>query len=99
MFSSNVVLAALSSQGPGLSNENFIQDCTQQITSLHNALQGTNSLLSGLARDKGLANYDKSDQFQTALKDLINSVKTFLSALDRLVYQFPFVGPILGPSK
>lgn len=56
-------------------------------------------LLSKLAADKGLANYDSGDKLETMLKNIVNATKNLLSATDVLVYRIPILGPILGPSK
>ena len=57
------------------------------------------SLFSKLAADKGLANYDNSDQYETLLKDIVNANKIALSDTSDLVNADPTLGPLLGPSK
>ena len=52
-----------------------------------------------MAADKGLANYDKDDELETVLKDLVNAVKYLLNDITAMVYQIPGVGPTLGPSE
>ena len=85
------------SQSSEPSDPSFIQGCTEQFTNLHNALQGVNLLFSNFAQDKGLANYDKSNPTETALKQIVNGIKDSLSMLDAAVYNLPG-GSILGPS-
>lgn len=50
-------------------------------------------------QQKGLANFDPNDPLEVVLKSLINATKDALEALDILVYKFPVLGPILGPSE
>jgi hypothetical protein len=52
-----------------------------------------------MGREKGLANYNRDDQLQTLLKNLVNTNKDFLSSLHKTVEQVPALGPVLGPSK
>lgn len=47
--------------------------------------------------DKGLAYYDKNDQLETILKNVINFNKDFLSLISNIVNGLPILGPILGP--
>lgn len=77
----------------------FQQSTAYQMTALHSSLVSINNLFSSTAAQDGLANYDKNDQVQVALKDTVNYTKTFLSNTDVLVYNIPLLGPILGPSK
>ena len=56
-------------------------------------------LLGDLGRDKGLANYDRNNDLETLLKDIVNLLKDTLSAVTDIVYEIPILGPILGPSK
>jgi len=82
----------------------FQRDCVAALTgfntnvdSFQTALAGAASSASG-GSDKGLANYDKTNDLETLLKNLANLTKNVLSSIDALVYNLPVVGPILGPS-
>ncbi|KAF5313113.1 hypothetical protein D9619_003184 [Psilocybe cf. subviscida] len=50
---------------------------------------------SGL--DDGLANYDRTNDLETMLKNLINLNKYILGSTSAFVNKLPVVGPILGP--
>lgn len=52
-----------------------------------------------LAAEKGLANYDKSNKYETLLKDIVNASKYTLSDVDDIIDADPLLGPILGPSE
>lgn len=56
-------------------------------------------ILGDLGRDKGLANYDRDNDLETLLKDIVNLNKDTLSSVTDIVYEVPLLGPILGPSK
>ncbi|KIP11960.1 hypothetical protein PHLGIDRAFT_17778 [Phlebiopsis gigantea 11061_1 CR5-6] len=77
--------------------QNFEQQSADEATAFHTNLLGFQNTLAQLGADKGLANYDKDDDLETVLKDLVNSVKYLLSDIDDMVYDIPDVGPILGP--
>lgn len=48
--------------------------------------------------DKGLANYDDTNDLETLLKNTVDLNKNVLNAVDTAVYNLPILGPILGPS-
>jgi hypothetical protein len=48
--------------------------------------------------DKGLTNYDDTNDLESLLKDTVNLNKNVLSAVDVAVYNLPLLGHILGPS-
>lgn len=79
-------------------NNAYQQQCATELSSFHTGLAGAESILRDLGRDKGLANYDRNNELETALKHLININKDTLKAVDEIVYQIPGLGPILGPS-
>ena len=56
-------------------------------------------ILGDLGRDKGLANYDRNNDLETLLKDIVNLNKDTLSGVTEIVYEIPILGPILGPSE
>ena len=78
--------------------QNFEQQCADEVTAFHTNLLGFQNTLAELGADKGLANYDKDNDLETVLKDLVNSVKYLLSDIDDMVYDIPGLGSTLGPS-
>lgn len=77
----------------------YEQQGAAELSQFHTNLAGFQDVLAQLAADKGLANYDSTDDLQTLLKNLVNAVKYLLNDLDEMVYNLPAVGPTLGPSK
>lgn len=59
----------------------------------------TQGILGDLGRDKGLANYDRNNELETLLKNIVNLNKDTLSYVVAIVYEVPLLGSILGPSK
>ena len=47
--------------------------------------------------DKGLANYDRTNDLETLLKNLVNLNKVVLSATSTTLGNIPIIGPVLGP--
>lgn len=88
----------LAKQPASARSENFQQESADELTGFHTNLLGFQNTLAELGADKGLANYDKSNDVETLLKNMINSVKYMLSDIDDLVYEIPGLGPTLGPS-
>ena len=54
--------------------------------------------LAQAGSDKGLANYDNTNDLETLVKNSVNLTKKVLNAVDVAVYNFPVLGPTLGPS-
>jgi hypothetical protein len=54
-------------------------------------------VLAQLGADKGLANYNREDDLETLLKNVVNANKYLLSDVDEMVYKLPAVGGTLGP--
>jgi hypothetical protein len=77
----------------------FQQQNSDSLSDFQGGLLEFQGLLSQLAADKGLANYDKGDELETMLKNIVNATKNTLSATDILVYRIPLLGPLLGPSR
>ncbi|KAL5518926.1 hypothetical protein ACEPAH_609 [Sanghuangporus vaninii] len=75
----------------------FQQGAASRFSSFSSNTQGFSDLFGQLAADKGLANYDKGNELEVMLKDVINANKDALSAVTALVYNIPDLGPILGP--
>lgn len=80
-------------------NKVFEQRAASAASAFHTNLLGFRSLLSQLGREKGLANYDRDDQIQTLLKNIVNTNKNFLSSVDVIVKNLPILGPVVGPSE
>lgn len=53
--------------------------------------------LSGFGEDEGKANYDRTNQVEVILKEIVDSIKYTLDDVNLLVYSLPVLGPILGP--
>ena len=77
----------------------FQQESVTSLTSFQGSIHSFQGLFKHLGRDKGLANYDRSNELETLLKKVINLNKDTLDAIDCLVYEIPTLGPYLGPSK
>lgn len=80
-------------------DQNFQQQCTTELTGFQTNLLSFQGALKDFESDKGLGNYDKSNDLETLLKNVINLNKDTLSEVDVLVYQIPMLGQTLGPSE
>ncbi|KAI0778180.1 hypothetical protein BD413DRAFT_464729 [Trametes elegans] len=78
-------------------NDDVRQQAVSEFTAYHDSLLGVQTVLARLGADKGLANYDRNDDLETMLKNIINTVKNTLSALNILIANIPGIGPVLGP--
>ena len=78
---------------------NFRAESEHELSGFHTNLLGFQSTLAELGADKGLANYDKDNDLETLLKDMVNSVKYLLNDIDAMVNDIPGLGPSLGPSQ
>ncbi|OJT12918.1 hypothetical protein TRAPUB_10483 [Trametes pubescens] len=78
-------------------NADFRTEVVSEVTSYQDGLLGFQNVLAQLGADKGLENYDRANELETLLKDLVNLSKDTLSYIDQLVYQIPVLGPLLGP--
>ena len=81
------------------SDGSYEQEAATKLTAFYTSAQGFQGLLANLFADKGLANYDKTDELQTTLKDFVNANKDALKAVSDIISNDPTLGPILGPSK
>jgi len=77
----------------------FRDDATRELRGFRNNMDRAQGILGDLGRDKGLANYDRNNDLETLLKDIINLNKDTLSAVTEIVYEIPILGPLLGPSE
>ncbi len=89
----------------GLRNDSaFQRDCVAALTGFNTNMDNFKTALvdatsSSGTSDKGLANYDSTNDLETLLKEAINLNKGVLKATYQLVDALPVIGPILGPSK
>ncbi|KAF7969347.1 hypothetical protein HWV62_27681 [Athelia sp. TMB] len=90
-------LAAQSSSVPDSSSGDFHQQAATELTAFHSNILGIQDILSQLGEDKGLKNYDRTDDLETLLKNTVNLNKDALSSVDAIVYNLPIVGKTLGP--
>ena len=67
------------------------------MTAFRENLNGFQDILAQLGADKGLANYDRSDQIETLLKNVVNVNKYTLKNIDEMIFELPAVGGTLGP--
>lgn len=77
----------------------FRDDAARELRGFRDNMDQAQGLLGDLGRDKGLANYDRNNDLETLLKDIVNLNKETLSSVTDIVYEVPILGPILGPSK
>ena len=80
-------------------SENFKEQSAHELSLFHTNLLGFQNTLAQLGADKGLANYDRNNDLETLLKEMVNAVKYLLRDIDDAVYDIPGLGPTLGPSK
>ncbi|KAF8591848.1 hypothetical protein K439DRAFT_1626352 [Ramaria rubella] len=73
------------------------QDALTNLLGFQHSLDPLVPLFSNIGADKGLANYQRSDQTETLLKDIINANKNVLSDTNDIVNKDPLLGPMLGP--
>lgn len=76
----------------------FRDDTVRELRGFRDNMDQAQGLLGDLGRDKGLANYDRNNDLETLLKDIVNLNKDTLSSVTDIVYEIPLLGPILGPS-
>ncbi|EAU93114.2 hypothetical protein CC1G_11309 [Coprinopsis cinerea okayama7 len=77
----------------------FQQGAVAELTAFDSSLLGIKTILDQLGAEKGLLNYDRTNDLETLLKNVVNFNKETLNAVDALVYNLPILGPVLGPSK
>ncbi|KAI0361632.1 hypothetical protein OH77DRAFT_1417900 [Trametes cingulata] len=94
---SRVINEYASRSGNGGNDADFNQQAVSEVAAYQDGLLGFQSLLAQLAADKGLANYDRTDELETLLKNLVNLTKDTLKSVDMLVYNIPVIGAQLGP--
>ena len=77
----------------------FRDGAARELRGFRDNMGRTRGLLGDLGRDKGLANYDRDNDLETLLKDIVNLNKDTLSSVTDIVYEVPLLGTTLGPSK
>ncbi|KAH6917380.1 hypothetical protein BKA70DRAFT_332451 [Coprinopsis sp. MPI-PUGE-AT-0042] len=77
----------------------FQQNAAAELAGFDSSLLGIKTILDQLGAEKGLMNYDRTNDLETLLKNVVNFNKETLNAVDVLVYNLPILGPILGPSE
>ncbi len=75
----------------------FQQQSSTQLSGFRDNLSGFSDILAQLGSDKGLANYDRNNDVETLLKNVVNVNKNTLSSVSKAVYELPAVGGTLGP--
>ncbi|KAF8872138.1 hypothetical protein CPB84DRAFT_1799908 [Gymnopilus junonius] len=75
----------------------FQQEYTSRLSDFNANVQGFHEALAKATSDKGLAYYDKQNDLEKLLKEIVNAHKDVLSAIDIAVENIPGLGPILGP--
>ncbi|KAJ2927173.1 hypothetical protein H1R20_g9959, partial [Candolleomyces eurysporus] len=75
----------------------FQQSAANELTGFDTSILGIKNILHELGSDKGLKNYDRTNDLETLLKNLVNFHKDTFHAVDVLVYNIPGLGPVLGP--
>ncbi|KAJ3539445.1 hypothetical protein NM688_g6358 [Phlebia brevispora] len=78
-------------------SSDFQAQSAAELTGFQTNLLGFQTILDQLGSDDGLANYDKNNEVETILKEMVNSVKYLLTDTDDMVYSLPAVGQTLGP--
>lgn len=82
----------------------FQRDCVAALTGFNTNMDNFKTALVDVTSasgpsDKGLANYDNTNDLETLLKEAINLHKDVLKATYQLIKALPIVGPILAPSR
>ncbi|KAI0793494.1 hypothetical protein C8Q75DRAFT_804301 [Abortiporus biennis] len=88
----------LSAQSATRGNEPaYKEELRSRVHDFHLDLLGVRAVLEQLGADKGLANYDRSDELETILKKIVNASKDLMGNIDANVYELPVIGSTLGP--
>lgn len=98
---SDILIEDMASQSASQdqNDSSYQQNAASKFSSYQQNSQGVDGILGQMATDKGLANYDKNDELETALKDYINSNKDAMAAVNNLIQNNPALASILGPSE
>lgn len=77
----------------------YQQDYATALSGFSDNIDAFQVAYAATTSDKGLANYDRTNDIETLVKQIVNLLKNVLSSTDNLVYNLPIVGPIVGPSE
>jgi hypothetical protein len=77
--------------------DGFSDESLYELQQYHTALYSFQSVFAQLGGDKGLANYDRENDVETLLKNMVNLHKYTLNYVDCMVADIPTLGPILAP--
>ncbi|KAF8640422.1 hypothetical protein AX17_000088 [Amanita inopinata Kibby_2008] len=75
----------------------FHNDCIAALLGFKQSVGSFQAILSEIGADRGLAFYDRSDDLEKLVKNIINICKKVFSAVDILVDSNPTLGLLLGP--
>jgi len=90
---------AATSANVGNDDYDFQQEYASGLSDFSANMQGIQAAIAQANSDKGLANYDRQNDLETLLKNVVNVNKMMLSSTDTVIYNIPGIGPVLGPSK
>ncbi|CAA7265788.1 unnamed protein product [Cyclocybe aegerita] len=93
-------LKSLAAKSATTDNEDydFQQACASELSEFSQNMQGIQEVLvQASPSDKGLANYDRDNDLETLLKNVVNLNKDVLNSTTAAVYNIPGLGPTLGP--
>lgn len=93
----SVKLTSLAAKSANVQDDDldFQHDFASELSGFNTNMLGFRTVLA--QTDKGLANYDDTNDLETLVKDTVDFNKNVLSAVDVAVYNIPCLGPILGP--
>ncbi|KAH9944388.1 uncharacterized protein BXZ73DRAFT_73914 [Epithele typhae] len=89
------IISGLAGRSAAEGNDPIFRD--NAVASISSFQTGLLSLQSLIETDKGLGFYDKNNELETAIKDLVNSLKDTLKYIDELVGNIPILGSTLEP--
>ena len=92
-------LSAQSYSPSAAQDADFQQKCATALNDFQLDVLGIKEILQTAGADMGLAFYDRTNDVQTLMKNVVNLHKDVLKATTILVDNIPVLGPILGPSE
>ncbi|TFY70364.1 hypothetical protein EVG20_g2632 [Dentipellis fragilis] len=93
----NLQTYASQSSGGGNVDSTYSQQCGSELQAYKTNMLGFQSIFAQLGADKGLANYDRTNDLETLLKNAVNLNKNALKSVSTMIDEIPTVGPLLGP--
>ncbi|KAL1707317.1 hypothetical protein EV121DRAFT_255912 [Schizophyllum commune] len=90
-------LSAQSYSPSAAQDADFQQKCATALNDFQLDVLGIKEILQTAGADRGLAFYDRTNDVQTLMKNVVNLHKDVLKATTILVDNIPVLGPILGP--